>query len=63
MSNDPGMVGVNVNAGPVTATGLANASIGHQVIMGDTGLYLHFQPEIARQWIEALTPIATMEVK
>lgn len=37
--------------------------IGQMFNMDDSAVQVHFTPKIARQWIEALTPIAAQEVK
>ena len=49
---------VSFLAGPIEPSSLlANPDLGQQVTMGPC-LYFNIKPEIARQWIETLTPIA-----
>lgn len=56
----PARVSVSISAGPIEATPNATPLAGQQVRMGDN-LLLYIKPEIARQWIDALTPIAAKE--
>lgn len=53
-----GILSVSAIAGPIRATSQPrNPNIGQQVTMGDD-LYFHITPEVARQWIGVLEPIA-----
>lgn len=53
-----GIISVSAVAGPIRATNHPrNQKIGQQVTMGDD-LYFHITPEVARQWIGVLEPIA-----
>lgn len=57
-------IDVSMQAGPLRVTGNTSDVSGHQtVVRGDLGgcLYLYFTPELAKQWISALAPIATSE--
>ena len=53
----PGTVSVGILAGHIESTGHWSAMGGHQFKMGH---YFHFSihPDVAKQWIDALTPIA-----
>jgi hypothetical protein len=55
-----GTVGVSITCGPIAATSQPiHPRIGQQVTMGDDASFtLHITPDMARQWIETLTPIA-----
>jgi len=55
--SDRGTIGVSINAGHIEATGHSNGGT-HQIRMGDGGCFIHIKPEMARQWIQTLTPIA-----
>lgn len=53
-----GNLSVSIRAGHITATSVpTHPQIGKQVSMSDD-LYFHITPDIAKQWIETLTPIA-----
>ena len=57
------MVSVSVIAGPIRKTTQPrNERIGQQVAMTDE-FYFSITPDIARQWIQTLTPIAEEESK
>jgi hypothetical protein len=60
-----GSVGVSITCGPIAATSQPiHPRIGQQVTMGDDAAFiLHITPEMARQWIQTLTPIAEEESK
>ena len=60
---DDGIVSVSLIAGPIheTSTG-PHPELGHQLRMNDN-FYMHIHPDIARQWIQTLTPIASKETK
>lgn len=51
-----GLVSASIHAGELINTGNVNENT-HQFRMGNTNFF-HFSPEAAKQWIEALTPIA-----
>ena len=54
-----GTVGVSIAAGHLTPTDLPPTRFGKQIMMGDSGNFMiHITPEVARQWIGALEPIA-----
>jgi hypothetical protein len=55
-----GTVGVSITAGHIAATDQPrHPVIGQQVVMGtDAAFMLHITPDVARQWIDVLTPIA-----
>lgn len=62
---DNGTVGVAITCGPIKATDQPiHPHIGQQITMGnDSSFMLHITPDIAKQWIETLTPIATKETE
>lgn len=52
------IVSVNIIAGPIRATSQPRHELlGQQVSMGDDA-YLNITPDVARQWIGVLEPIA-----
>ncbi|NWL34463.1 hypothetical protein [Paenarthrobacter nitroguajacolicus] len=53
---EEGLVSVSIHAGQLVNTGHANDD-SHQFRMGHTN-FIHFSPDAAQQWIDALTPIA-----
>lgn len=56
-----GAVSVSVIAGEIEVTNTPitlTPSLGQQVVMGNSGLYFHIKPEVARQWVSVLEPIA-----
>lgn len=56
-----GFASVSVNAGPLTPTHLpTRPDIGKGFNMGDY-LTIHIRPEVARQWIATLEPIAEQD--
>jgi len=58
-----GFASVSVNAGPITPTHLpTRPDIGKGFDMGNY-LTIHIRPDIARQWINELTPIAEQDNK
>lgn len=53
-----GSISVSLLAGNITATTRPlHPEIGQQIRMNDD-FYFHITPEVARQWIDALEPIA-----
>lgn len=52
-----GHVSASVIAGPLQDSNQATDETGHMFDMGDGALYIHITPELAAQWIDALTPI------
>jgi hypothetical protein len=60
MSNrTTGDLSVSVIAGHIEATSQPpHPEIGQQVKMGDSRLYFHIKPDVARQWIGVLESIA-----
>lgn len=55
-----GRVSVSISAGPIEATPNATTTTGQQVRMGDN-LLLYIKPDVAKQWIDTLTPIAAKD--
>ena len=55
-----GRVMSTIHAGDIELTGRQAGLAGHQVRMGHE-LHIYITPDIAKQWIETLTPIATTE--
>lgn len=55
-----GTVGVSIVAGHITATDQPpHPRIGQQIVMGSSHEFmLHIAPDVARQWISVLEPIA-----
>lgn len=57
-----GTVGVSITAGHLYPTNQPPTRIGKQLWMGEHGdLAIHITPDIAKQWIQTLTPIAESE--
>jgi hypothetical protein len=54
---DQGTVSASITAGPITATGNRSPEAGLQITMGHR-LFIHIQPDVARQWIEVLESIS-----
>ena len=61
MSHLSGHVDATLFAGPLRMTGNFGKDIGHQLAMGKNGTRIYITADMARQWIETLTPIATNE--
>lgn len=53
-------VSVSISAGPIEATPNVTPVSGQQIRMGDN-LLLYIKPDVAKQWIDTLTPIAAKE--
>lgn len=61
MTINTGHISIAVVAGDIRATTQpVEPKLGQQVRMGDT-LFFHIKPEVARQWIGVLEPIAKEE--
>jgi hypothetical protein len=60
MRTEP-IVGLSITAGAIESTGNSGDDT-HQFRMGALA-FVHFTPEVAAQWIGALTPIASKEGK
>ena len=58
MSHLTGHVDATLFAGPLRDTGNVGSDIGHQLAMGKNGTRIYITADMARQWIETLTPIA-----
>jgi|GEM_PF-5787083 len=52
-----GIVSVSITAGELVATGNKGSDNKHQFSMGPIN-HIHFTPQAAQQWIDALTPVA-----
>ncbi|MFH5879783.1 hypothetical protein [Arthrobacter sp. NA-172] len=53
-----GHVTVSILAGPIEATGNESESGRHQIWMANGLAFIHITPDVARQWIGVLEPIA-----
>lgn len=59
-----GAISISVIAGEIEMTHTSatlTPSLGQQIVMGNSGLYIHIKPEVARQWLPIIQKIAEGE--
>lgn len=57
MSSTEPIIGLSITAAPIIATGSLGTDGRHQLRLGLLN-FIHISPEVARQWIGVLEPIA-----
>jgi len=53
-----GEITAAIQAGHIEATATKPNHIGQQLAMAGSGIHIYITPDVARQWIGVLTPIA-----